>query len=56
VRFFQYVVYDGVKFPNIVDFYRDGVQVSRVNYESVKLDTPISDSLFAKPASAKEIK
>lgn len=56
VRFFQYVVYDGVKFPNIVDFYRDGVQGSRVNYESVKLDAPIPENLFTKPASVKEIK
>ena len=56
VRFFQYVVYDGVKFPNIVDYYRDGVQVNRVNYESIKLDAPIADGLFVKPASAKEIK
>lgn len=56
VRFFQYVVYDGVKFPNIVDFYRDGVQGSRVNYESIKLDAPILENLFTKPASVKEIK
>lgn len=56
VRFFQYVPYDGVKFPNIVDFYRDGVQESRVNYQSVKLDAPISDEIFTKPASVKAIK
>src|SRR5437867_3227214 len=53
VRFFQYVVYDGVKFPNVVDFYRDGVQASRVNYESIKLDAPIPETLFTKPASVK---
>ena len=56
VRFFQYVAYDGVKFPNIVDFYRDGVQESRVNYQLVKIDAPISDELFAKPANVKAIK
>ncbi|HZS08096.1 MAG TPA: hypothetical protein VFD58_24900 [Blastocatellia bacterium] len=56
VRFFQYVPYDGVKFPNIVDFYRDGVQTARVNYDSVKLNAPVPDELFAKPASAKAIK
>lgn len=55
-RFFQWVTYDGVKFPNIVDFYRDGIQQNRVNYSSVKLDLPISDELFAKPASVKAIK
>lgn len=55
-RFFQWVTYDGVKFPNIVDFYRDGVQQNRVNYSSVLLDTPITDDIFAKPASVKAIK
>ena len=55
-RFFQWVAYDGVKFPNIVDFYRDGVQMNRVNYASVKLDAPISEEIFAKPASVKAIK
>jgi hypothetical protein len=56
VRFFQYVSYDGVKFPNIVDFYRDGVQMSRVNYQSVQINVPVAESLFAKPASVKAIK
>lgn len=56
VRFFQYINYDGVKFPNIVDFYRDGVQESRVNYQSIKIDAPVSDEIFAKPASVKAVK
>ncbi|MBS1788127.1 MAG: hypothetical protein JST85_10415 [Acidobacteria bacterium] len=55
-RFFQWVAYDGVKFPNIVDFYRDGVQQNRVNYSTVKLDSPISEDIFAKPISVKAIK
>lgn len=55
-RYFQYVSYDGVKFPNIVDFYRDGVQVFRVNYQSIKLDVPVAEAIFAKPASVKAIK
>lgn len=56
VRFFQYVAYDGVLFPNIIDFYRDGVQESRVNYQSIRLGVPIRDELFLKPASVKTIK
>jgi hypothetical protein len=56
VRFNQYVSYDGVKFPNIVDYYRDGFQETRANYQSIKLDVPISDEIFAKPASVKAIK
>jgi hypothetical protein len=55
-RYFQYVDYEGVKFPNIVDFIRDGVQEGRVNLQSVKLDPPITESLWTKPASIKEIK
>ncbi len=56
IRYFQYVDYDGVKFPNIVDYYRDGLQASRINFQSIKLNTPVSDELFAKPASVKAIK
>lgn len=56
IRYFQYIDYEDVKFPNITDFYRDGVQEGRVNLQSVKLDPPIGDDLFAKPASVKAIK
>jgi len=56
VRFNQYVTYDGALFPNIVDFYRNGVQESRVNYQSVKLDTEIEANIFNKPASVKAIR
>ncbi|HEX4949638.1 MAG TPA: hypothetical protein VFZ34_23380 [Blastocatellia bacterium] len=55
-RFNQYVPYDGVKFPNIVDLYRNGLQISRVNYQTIKLNTAIPETLFAKPANAKAIK
>ena len=55
-RYNQYVDYDGVKFPNIVDFFRDNVQTGRVNYQLIKLNTQIGDDLFAKPANAKAIK
>jgi hypothetical protein len=55
-RYNQYVEYDGVKFPNIVDFFRDNVQTGRVNIESIKLNAQAPDELFAKPASVKAIK
>lgn len=55
-RFNQYVLYDGVKFPNIVDYYQNGIQVSRVNYQDIKLNQPVPETLFVKPASAKAIK
>jgi hypothetical protein len=56
VRFFQYVAYGGIKFPNIVDFYRDGVQDTRLNYQNVQTDAAVPEELFTKPASAKLIK
>jgi hypothetical protein len=56
IRYNQYVDYDGVQFPNIVDYYRDSVQTARINIQSIKLNTPVNDELFAKPANAKAIK
>ncbi|MBO0720871.1 MAG: hypothetical protein J2P41_08610 [Blastocatellia bacterium] len=56
VRFNQYVTYDGALFPNIVDFYRNGVQESRVNYQSVKLNPEIEKNIFTKPASVKAVR
>ena len=55
-RYNQYVDYDGVKFPNIVDFFRDNVQMGRVNYQLIKLNTQVTDELFAKPANVKAVK
>ncbi len=55
-RFHQFVPYDGVKFPNIVDLYRDGIQLSRVNYQSINLNGIIPETLFVKPANAKAVK
>src|SRR5215470_4317818 len=43
VRFNQYVDYDGVKFPNIVDFFRDSVQTGRLNVQSIKLNPQTPD-------------
>jgi hypothetical protein len=56
VRFFQYVRYDGVLFPNIIDFYRDGVQESRVNYQSIRVNQAINEQLYIKPATIKNVR
>ena len=56
IRFHQYIDYDGVVFPNIVDYYRDGVQESRVNYQSIRLNTVVSDGLFVRPVTIKDVK
>lgn len=55
-RFHQFVPYDGVRFPNIVDLYKNGIQISRVNYQSIKLNVDIPETLFVKPANAKAVK
>ncbi|HYO91394.1 MAG TPA: hypothetical protein VEQ40_07145 [Pyrinomonadaceae bacterium] len=55
-RFAQYVTIEGVMMPFIVDHYRDGVQSSRINYQSVEINRPISESLFTRPANAKAVK
>ena len=47
---------DGVKMPNIIDHFRAGSQTSRINYDSVELNRPLSDSLFARPANVKAVK
>ena len=56
IRFFRWVDYNGVQFPTVQDFYRDGKQSARVNYETVTLNGAVADKLFAKPTNVKEVK
>lgn len=55
-RFAQFVTIEGVVMPFIVDHYRDGMQSSRINYQSVEINRPINESLFTRPANAKAVK
>ncbi|HEX8176666.1 MAG TPA: hypothetical protein VF543_16365 [Pyrinomonadaceae bacterium] len=55
-RFAQFVTIEGVIIPFIVDHYRDGLQSSRINYQSVEINRPINESLFTRPANAKAVK
>jgi hypothetical protein len=55
-RLFKPITIDGVVAPYIIDHYRNGIQTSRINYESVEFNKPIADSLFAKPANIKAVK
>lgn len=55
-RFAQFIAIQGVMVPFIVDHFRNGVQSSRINYQSVEINRPIPDSLFARPANAKAVK
>lgn len=55
-RLFKPITIDGVITPYVIDHFRNGVQTSRIYYESVEFNKPIADSLFAKPASIKAVK
>ena len=55
-RFFKPVAIAGVSAPFVIDHFRNGVQTSRINYESIEFNKPLADSLFAKPANIKAIK
>jgi hypothetical protein len=55
-RLAQWVDFDGIKAPMIVDHYREKVQMSRVNYKTIEFNKPMAASFFARPASSKEIK
>ena len=46
----------GVTAPWVIDHFVNGVQTSRVNYESIEYNQPLPDSLFLKPANAKSVK
>lgn len=55
-RLAQHVTVNGILAPFIIDHYRNGVQSSRINYESIEFNAPVADTLFTRPASAKDIK
>lgn len=55
-RYAQFVEVQGIKTPFIVDHFSNNQQTSRINYESVEFNKSVSDSIFAKPNSAKELK
>src|SRR5436853_2587892 len=55
-RLLKPVTIDGVVTPYVIDHFRNGIQTSRINYESVELNKTIANSLFAKPANVKAIK
>jgi hypothetical protein len=55
-RFFKPVAVAGVSAPFVIDHFRNGMQTSRINYESIEFNKPLTDSLFAKPANIKAIK
>jgi hypothetical protein len=55
-RMAQHVTVSGVVAPFVVDHYSAGAQTSRINYQSIEFNTPVPDTLFARPANAKAVK
>jgi hypothetical protein len=55
-RLFRPLTFNGITALFIVDHFRAGAQTGRINYESIEFNKPLPDSLFARPATVKEIK
>lgn len=55
-RLLQYLTINGIQTPFVIDHYSEGVQTARVNYQQVEFNRPVPDSLFARPASVKDVK
>lgn len=55
-RFFKPLAVSGVTAFFVIDHFRNGMQMSRINYESVEFNKPLADALFAKPANIKAVK
>ena len=52
----QFLDVDGVKSAFVIDRLTAGKPSSRINYDSLEFNRSISDSIFEKPASVKEMK
>ena len=55
-RLFKLITLGGISAPFVIDHFRNGVQSSRINYETIEFNKPLADSLFAKPANIKAVK
>ncbi len=50
-RYAQFIEVSGIKAPFIIDRFSQGVQMSRINYESVEYNKRVPDDIFNKPAT-----
>ncbi|HUQ33350.1 MAG TPA: hypothetical protein VM095_14610 [Pyrinomonadaceae bacterium] len=55
-RMAQHLKIAGVTVPFVIDHYSMGAQTSRINYQSIEMNLPIADTLFARPANLKAVK
>lgn len=55
-RYAQFIDVNGIRTPFIIDRFTNGVQNSRINYESIEYNKPVPDAIFSKPSNPKELK
>jgi hypothetical protein len=55
-RYAQFIDNGGIRTPFIIDRVTNGVQSSRINYESVEFNTRVPDNYFTKPQNTKDLK
>ena len=55
-RYAQFIDVGGIKSPFVIDRFTGGKQSSRINFESIEFNRSIPESVFAKPANAKDAK
>jgi hypothetical protein len=55
-RMAQHITVQGVVAPFVIDHFTAGTQTSRINYQSIEFNSPLADTLFARPANAKAVK
>ena len=55
-RYAQFIDVSGIKAPFVIDRFTNGAHSSRINFEAIEFNKPVSDAIFAKPKSVKEMK
>ena len=55
-RYARHLTFGGILTPTIIDHFRAGAQTSRIAYETIEFNSPVPDSLFARPADVKALK
>lgn len=54
-RFGQFVISQGIRTPFVVDHFTNEAHTSRINYQEVEYNRPVSDEIFRKPSNTKAL-
>lgn len=55
-RYAQFVDVGGIRSAFIIDRFTNGIQSSRINYETIEYNRAVPESIFAKPSNPKDLK